>query len=91
MYTQCPSCSATFRVTADVLRVAGGRVRCGSCGAAFNALNHLSEQRPEPVPPPAAERLQLESKKLEAIREKIRVLRETFSSLIAIPRRGLRP
>ncbi len=57
MYTQCPSCSATFRVTADVLRVAGGRVRCGSCGAAFNALNHLSEQRPEPVPPPAAERL----------------------------------
>lgn len=49
MYTQCPDCSEAFRVTADVLRVAGGRVRCGGCGVAFNALNHLSEQRPEPA------------------------------------------
>ncbi len=49
MYTQCPNCGAAFRVTADVLRVAGGKVRCGSCGVAFNALNHLSEHRPEPA------------------------------------------
>lgn len=57
MYTQCPNCGAAFRVTAEVLRVAGGRVRCGSCGVAFNALNHLSEQRPEAAAPPAAEGL----------------------------------
>lgn len=46
MYTQCPECGVAFRVTADVLRQAAGKVRCGGCGSAFNALEHLSEQRP---------------------------------------------
>ncbi|MEJ2086518.1 MAG: DUF3426 domain-containing protein, partial [Acidobacteriota bacterium] len=41
-----------FRVTAEVLKQAAGRVRCGGCGSAFNALDFLSEQRPiTPVPP----------------------------------------
>ena len=58
MYTQCPECDVAFRVTAEVLRQAAGKVRCGGCGAAFNALNHLSEHEPaapapaEPEPEP---------------------------------------
>lgn len=48
MFTQCPECSVAFRVTAEVLRKAAGRVRCGGCGNAFNALEYLSEFRPPP-------------------------------------------
>lgn len=52
MYTQCPECGTAFRVTAEVLRQAAGRVRCGGCGNAFNALDFLSEEKPAaPVPP----------------------------------------
>lgn len=46
MYTQCPECDVAFRVTADVLKQAAGKVRCGGCGIAFNALAHLSEEMP---------------------------------------------
>ena len=46
MYTQCPDCRASFRVTAAVLQQAAGRVRCGGCGCAFNALERLSETPP---------------------------------------------
>ncbi len=49
MYTQCPECQIAFRVTALVLQQAGGRVRCGGCGHAFSALDHLSESMPEPA------------------------------------------
>ncbi len=47
MYTQCPDCSTSFRVTAEVLKQAAGKVRCGGCGRAFNALEYLSESMPE--------------------------------------------
>lgn len=57
MYTQCPDCSEVFRVTADILRLAGGRVRCGVCGAAFDALHRLSEHRPPAAAAPAARQL----------------------------------
>ncbi len=50
MYTQCPECSVAFRVSADVLKMAAGQVRCGGCGVAFNALEHLSETKPETPP-----------------------------------------
>ena len=43
MITQCPDCQTTFRVTAEVLQQADGRVRCGGCGNAFNALESMSE------------------------------------------------
>jgi predicted Zn finger-like uncharacterized protein len=43
MYTQCPDCQTTFRVTARILQQAEGRVRCGGCSNAFNALEHLQE------------------------------------------------
>jgi predicted Zn finger-like uncharacterized protein len=46
MYTQCPECGVAFRITAEVLKMAAGQVRCGGCGVAFNALEHLSEQKP---------------------------------------------
>ena len=46
MYTHCPGCRASFRVTAAVLQQAAGRVRCGGCGYAFNALERLSETPP---------------------------------------------
>lgn len=46
MYTQCPECKVAFRITAEVLQQARGKVRCGSCGDAFNALDHLSESPP---------------------------------------------
>ncbi len=54
MYTQCPECGTAFRVTAEVLKRAAGKVRCGGCGSAFNALDFLSEHKPvTPVPPVA--------------------------------------
>ena len=46
MFTECPECSIGFRVTAKVLAQAGGRVRCGGCGNAFSALEHLTEELP---------------------------------------------
>jgi predicted Zn finger-like uncharacterized protein len=49
VYTQCPECGAAFRVTANVLRQAAGKVRCGSCRSAFNALDYLSEDKPATV------------------------------------------
>jgi predicted Zn finger-like uncharacterized protein len=48
MYTQCPDCKTAFRVAAGDLRQAAGKVRCGDCGAAFDALLYLSEDLPEP-------------------------------------------
>ncbi|NNC57767.1 MAG: DUF3426 domain-containing protein [Woeseiaceae bacterium] len=47
MYTQCPDCSTGFRITAEVLKQASGKVRCGGCGKAFNALEYLTENMPE--------------------------------------------
>lgn len=47
MYTQCPDCSAAFLVTADDLKKAAGKVRCGGCGNAFDALKYLSESLPD--------------------------------------------
>ncbi len=48
MFTECPECSTAFRVTAKVLQQAGGRVRCGGCGHAFSAIEHLTEEVPGP-------------------------------------------
>ena len=49
MYSQCPECHARFRVTAAALKAANGTVRCGRCGAAFNALATLSDTLPAPA------------------------------------------
>ncbi len=46
MYTQCAHCKTLFRITAEQLKAARGRVRCGHCGEVFNALESLIEQLP---------------------------------------------
>ncbi len=47
MYTQCPECDAVYRVTSAHLRLAGGEVQCGTCGARFDALDRLSDTYPK--------------------------------------------
>jgi predicted Zn finger-like uncharacterized protein len=47
MLTQCPNCQTTFRVTAEILRVAEGQVRCGRCQTQFDALERLLEENDE--------------------------------------------
>lgn len=41
--TRCPACQAMFRVNAEQLRARAGRVRCGKCRSAFDALENLVE------------------------------------------------
>jgi len=43
LFTQCSKCETVFKLSADVLRAAGGQVRCGKCGEIFNALARLAE------------------------------------------------
>lgn len=60
MYTQCPHCNTLFRVHAEQLKAAHGRVRCCRCRGAFDALENLGEapaqyvapEVPEPAPSP---------------------------------------
>jgi predicted Zn finger-like uncharacterized protein len=59
MYTHCPECSTYFRITAEQLRAAQGKVRCSNCDTVFNALENLEETLPagqvtanEDTPPP---------------------------------------
>jgi predicted Zn finger-like uncharacterized protein len=42
MITRCPACATAFRVTESQLRARAGQVRCGRCGALFDALAALS-------------------------------------------------
>jgi predicted Zn finger-like uncharacterized protein len=43
LYTQCSKCETIFKLSPEVLRAAGGQVRCGKCGEVFNALARLAE------------------------------------------------
>lgn len=43
MFTQCSKCETVFELSADILREAGGQVRCGHCGEIFNAFARLAE------------------------------------------------
>jgi predicted Zn finger-like uncharacterized protein len=45
MITHCPYCHTHFRVRAEQLAVRAGQVRCGKCGRAFDALEHLIEEK----------------------------------------------
>ncbi|MCS3903989.1 putative Zn finger-like uncharacterized protein [Methylohalomonas lacus] len=49
MYTRCPTCQTQFRVRATQLSAAAGRVRCGACGEAFDAVSRLTDT-PQPAP-----------------------------------------
>ena len=46
MYTHCPECSTYFRITAEQLRAAQGKVRCSNCETVFSALDTLEETLP---------------------------------------------
>lgn len=46
MYTQCPECTTIYRLRAEHLAGARGQVRCGSCGADFDALAALVDELP---------------------------------------------
>lgn len=48
---RCPECSTTFRVRPEQLRARQGRVRCGQCNHAFNALETLVEEGGAPAHP----------------------------------------
>lgn len=57
LYTRCPHCDTTFRVTTQQLQVSGGQVRCGSCTRVFDAFATLTARDPaaqaiETMPPP---------------------------------------
>jgi predicted Zn finger-like uncharacterized protein len=54
--TRCPQCATAFRVTPEVLQVANGSVRCGSCLRVFNAQAHLlndKSDQEDPIAPQA--------------------------------------
>jgi predicted Zn finger-like uncharacterized protein len=56
LFTRCPECETTFRVTDDTLKKAHGQVRCGRCASVFNAYAELRDpnaksfDRAEPPP-----------------------------------------
>lgn len=43
MRARCPACQTVFRVRPEHLRARQGKVRCGHCHAAFNALENLHD------------------------------------------------
>lgn len=49
--TRCPSCSTTFKVVADQLRISEGWVRCGQCKEVFDASAHLLAAAPAALLP----------------------------------------
>ena len=79
MFTECPECSTAFRVTPQVLKQAGGRVRCGGCGNAFSAIDHLTEEPPganNNINNPAGDDLQTEDKFAQTSRQLLETLDE---------------
>lgn len=58
LFTRCPECDTTFRVTDETLKKANGQVRCGRCASVFNAYAELHDPaaksfEPESVAPRA--------------------------------------
>ncbi|HEY5763134.1 MAG TPA: DUF3426 domain-containing protein [Rhodocyclaceae bacterium] len=48
---RCPHCDTSFRVTPKQMKAKSGKVRCGSCKAVFNVLEHLIEDSPDSIAP----------------------------------------
>lgn len=62
IFARCPACSTTFRLKPEQLRARQGRVRCGQCRHAFNALETLIDENelavqlaPSVTPPPGGD------------------------------------
>lgn len=78
MYTQCVKCETVFRLSAEVLRAAGGQVRCGRCGEVFNALARLAE---DPAAFPAGEsHIDLETRANEILESAVPPLKRPGNS-----------
>ena len=43
--TACPACATCFRIQPQQLAAQQGKVRCGHCGIAFDALSRLAEEQ----------------------------------------------
>lgn len=50
LFTRCPGCQTTFRISVDTLRVAHGAVRCGNCATVFSAFTGLRQDALEERP-----------------------------------------
>ncbi len=44
MLTECPSCLTVFRVTAAILKMGHGQVRCGKCRKQFDAIECMLDE-----------------------------------------------
>ena len=53
LITRCPDCATAFRATSEQLAARDGRVRCGHCGAVFDAGDEADSRAA--VPPEARE------------------------------------
>ncbi|HEY8519615.1 MAG TPA: zinc-ribbon and DUF3426 domain-containing protein [Gammaproteobacteria bacterium] len=51
LFTRCPGCQTTFRITLEALHQAGGQVRCGRCAAVFDAYAELRDETGRAVGP----------------------------------------
>jgi predicted Zn finger-like uncharacterized protein len=58
LFTRCPECETTFRVTDETLKKANGQVRCGRCASVFNAYAELHD--------PSAKNFEAEAAKAHA-------------------------
>ena len=47
LFTRCPECTTTFRVSDEALKKANGQVRCGRCASVFNAVAERVDGDPE--------------------------------------------
>jgi predicted Zn finger-like uncharacterized protein len=58
LFTRCPECTTTFRVSDEALKKANGQVRCGRCASVFNAVvEQVSDGAAAPRPPGAEQPL----------------------------------
>ena len=53
LFTRCPECETTFRVTDETLKKANGQVRCGRCASVFNAYAELHDPTAKSFAPEA--------------------------------------
>lgn len=96
MLTQCPQCSAVFRLHAATLSAAHGFVTCGDCDAVFSALNRLADEPVSiaapnvPAPTPAIEPRAISIENSSDLDNVPAILRHDVERLLRDQRAGLR-
>lgn len=86
MYTQCPACLTTFKVTPAQLEARGGMVRCGICSAIFHAEQRLLQVPSGAKPAKTAEEIAAakNDKRRPAVKTRRRSSRRRSDKLRAI-------